>query len=517
MILLLMSVNLCFGESPAEVIKEKKYEDAIREHRKAIEESKENLAKAALVKELGDLFASRGDFENAGKEYVRALSLSRNFSENDRLQMATRMSWGKRFDEAIAELRRLLADNSKNLMARIQLARALSWSGRLQESLQEADRVLATSPDHKDALLVRANALRWQGHLEKAILIYLKILDKEEDFDSRLGLTYAYLSAGNRRAAKESRRLLKPQYPYQDKDLKQLDFAMGRAINPNFGAGYSYYSDSDDNRAHRYFLAGGFWLENWKFDFNYRHAEAKDNAREGRAEDFSLKSYSKVTPSFGIGGGLGLVQFKHNTNADYITWNLRADANFWNGAAGLAFAVEGFTYTAQLIENEIRVSNLTLTRSQRITDRVSFFGAYSYRDYSDDNRAHDFLLSPIYTLYLKNPRINLGYRFRYLNFNRQSGSGYFDPNDFMANQIFISLNFEHDTFYFYLEPYGGYQSFRRYGDNNTGFFGGGSGVFGLNLSKNVLVEANAEGGNYALGAAAGFNYYLVGLRLQIFF
>jgi hypothetical protein len=126
------------------------------------------------------------------------------------------------------------------------------------------------------------------------------------------------------------------------------------------------------------------------------------------------------------------------------------------------------------------------------------------------------MLSPVYTLYPKNPRINLGYRFRYLNFNRQSGSGYFDPNDFMANQIFISLNFEHDKFYLYLEPYGGYQSFRRYGDNNTGFFGGGSGVFGFNLSKNVLLEASAEGGNYALGAAAGFNYYLVGFRLQIF-
>ncbi len=103
-----------------------------------------------------------------------------------------------------------------------------------------------------------------------------------------------------------------------------------------------------------------------------------------------------------------------------------------------------------------------------------------------------------------------------MNFNRQSGSGYFDPNDFVANQIFVSLSFEGDKFCLYIETYGGYQSFRRYGDNNAGFFSGGSGVFGLNLSKNVLLEANAEGGNYALGAAAGFNYYLVGFRLQIF-
>jgi hypothetical protein len=28
---------------------------------------------------------------------------------------------------------------------------------------------------------------------------------------------------------------------------------------------------------------------------------------------------------------------------------------------------------------------------------------------------------------------------------------------------------------------------------------------------------NAEGGNYALGTAAGWRYYLIGLRLDIYF
>jgi hypothetical protein len=55
------------------------------------------------------------------------------------------------------------------------------------------------------------------------------------------------------------------------------------------------------------------------------------------------------------------------------------------------------------------------------------------------------------------------------------------------------------------------------GSITTVFFGGGNGALGLYLSKNILFELNGEGGNYALGAAAGFNYYLVGFRLQIFF
>ncbi|MDI6753525.1 MAG: hypothetical protein QME78_03930 [Thermodesulfobacteriota bacterium] len=514
-IILFGGSDKCFSMTPAKLAQEGKYEDAIEAYKKALEESKDNMAKAVLHKELGDLFGSRGDFKSAAGEYVKALSLSQNFSENDRLQMAIYMSWGKRLKEAMAELQFILRGNPENSIARINFARVLSWSGQLHESIKEIDKVLETHPNNKDALLVKANALRWQGHFKKAIIIYRGVLEKEEDYDSRLGLTYAYLSAGDIKAAKESKKFLRPQYSYQEKDLRQLNLDMDKVIKPNFGGGYSYYDDSDDNRLYRYSLSSGFWVDNWKLDFNYRHIDAKDNTRNTRAEEFFLKIYSKPKEFFGIGGGLGLVQFKNNTTADFLTWNIKADVNMLNGVAGLTIAREGFTDTAQLITNEIRITNLSLSLSQKLTDRFSIFGAYSYRDYSDDNKANDFQLTPSYSIYTKNPTINIGYRFRYLNFNRQSGSGYFDPNDFISHQIFTSLYLEKDKFYIYLEPYGGYQSFRRYGDSSSGFFGGGYGTLGFNLSKNFALEVNAEGGNYALGATAGFRYYLVGFSLKI--
>ncbi len=515
-IVVLFSYSPCFSKTPAELVQENKYGEAKEAYHKAIKESQDQAAKAILHKELGDLFASRGDFKNAGGEYVKALSLSRKFSEKDRLQMATRMSWGKWFDEAITELQLLLTDNPQNFMARIQLARVMSWTGRLRESLRETDRILEAQPDNKDALLVKANALRWQGHVGRAIILYRGILEKEEDFDSRMGLTYAYLSAGNIKAAKESRKFLKPKYPYQENDLKQLNVAMDRAISHNLGAGYSHYGDSDDNRTYRYFLDYGFWLDNWKMDFHYRHTGAKDNSSDVGAEELSFKTYSKPKEFLGLGGGVGVVQFKNGTNSNFLTWNMRTDVNVWNGVAGLALSGEGITDTAQLIKNQIRATSLGLSLSQRLMDRVFILGSYSYRDYSDSNHVNDFLFSPAYSIYTRNPTINLGYRFRYLNFSRQSGGGYFDPHDFISHQAFISLSFEHEKFYVYIEPYGGYQSFNRYGENKADFFGGGSGTLGLNLSKNILLEVNAEGGNYAMGAAAGFNYYLVGIRLQLF-
>lgn len=516
-IIIFFSHGICFPMTPADLFKEGKYDEAVEAYREVIEGSKDDIAKASLHKELGDLFVSRGDFRSAAREFIKALRLFQNFSEADRLQMAIYMSWGEKLNEALVELNSIVSKTPENFRARLHLARVLSWTGQLRQSIGEIDKVLVTHPDDRDALLVKANALRWQGHFDRAMIIYQRILEKEEDFDSRLGLVYANLSAGNIKAAKESRQFLKPQYPYQEKDLNQLNEHMDRTIEPNLGAGYSYYNDTDENRVYRYFLPFGFWFDNWKFDLNYRHTDAKDDTRNKSAEDLFIKTYSKVTAFFGIGGGVGLVQFNNNATSDFLIWNIKTDVNIGNGAAGLTLAEEGLTDTAQLIENEIRFTNYSLYLSQKLTDTFSIFGTYSYRDYSDHNNVHDFSFSPSYILYKKNPTINLGYRFRYLNFNRQSGSGYFDPNDFISHQIFASLHFEKERYYIYVEPYGGYQSYRRYGGYNNGFFGGGYGALGLNLSKNIGLELNAEGGNYALGAAAGFNYYLVGFKLQIFF
>ena len=118
--------------TPADLVKEGKYDEAMEAYRKAIEESKDDMAKAVLHKELGDLFASRGDFKNAAREFVKALRLSRNFSENDRLQMAIHMSWGEKLNEAMAELKFILSENPENFKARIHFARVLSWAGQLR-------------------------------------------------------------------------------------------------------------------------------------------------------------------------------------------------------------------------------------------------------------------------------------------------------------------------------------------------------------------------------------------------
>ncbi|OGW48082.1 MAG: hypothetical protein A2Y66_00360 [Nitrospirae bacterium RBG_13_41_22] len=498
------------------VDKEKRNDEAIEAYRKAIEGAKDDKERATLYKELGDIFVVKEDFKNAADEFKQALSLSRHFSEKERRQIAIYYSWINRLDDAITELELILKENPSNLEARINLARVLSWSGRLDEAIDEADKVIEVSPENKDALLVKSNSLQWKGKYKKAIPLYERVLEKGEGFDARLGLAYSYLNTGDITAAKRSWNFLEPAYSYQERELEKFQDHMEKIIRPNFDMRYSYYNDSDDNIVNRYLLGFSFWLGNWKNDIQYQHIDAKDNIRDGRVENVSLMTYSKIAKSLGVGGRIG-TSFLHNDGNDsYFTGHLKADLDVLNGTIGVSVERDVFADTAELIENRIRVTNTNLYVSQAITDSLSLFCSYRYGDYSDDNNANDFQISPRYTIFIKNPTINLRYKFRYLNFNRQSSSGYFDPNDFLSHQIIVSAYLEKNKLYAYLEPFIGYQSFRRYGDKSDDIIGGAYGYLGVKITKNISLELNAEGGNYAVETTAGWNYFMVGFRLLAF-
>ncbi len=85
-----------------------------------------------------------------------------------------------------------------------------------------------------------------------------KVYEKGEDFETSLGLSYAYLSAGNIKSAKDTSKELKPEYPYQEKELNEFHYTLDRTIGPVFDTKYSYYHDSDDNNVNRFSL--GFWF-----------------------------------------------------------------------------------------------------------------------------------------------------------------------------------------------------------------------------------------------------------------
>jgi thioredoxin-like negative regulator of GroEL len=489
----------------------------IDELRQAVRSTTDRSAQAKLYKQLGDALIEHDNIEQAAAAFSEALAAGReNFSANERLQMAIYLSWADRLRDSTDELNRLLAEDPKNIHARTHLARVLSWSGELGAAIVEADKVLRDAPDHKEALLVKADALQWQGRYVDAIPIYQKILARDNDFDARVGLSRCLLAVRNRTGALENLNALKPGNARQTRELEKLTEAINQETGPTIEARYNHYHDSDRNNYDRYSLAGDFWNENQKYGLSFRHTDAQDPTRNNRAEDILFRIYSRLTDTVGAGAGIGFTQLDDHHTTNFPTGFVRFDTRLFGGSVGANLTHEVLSDTAELIENRIRMTNVGLYLSQPLTERFSVYGGYNYKTFSDGNHANDLQLTSQYAIYLT-PRIVIGDRFRFLDYLEQSHSGYFDPNNYIANRVFSSIYYEHRFFYTYLEGYLGYQSFRRDGASTKEFIHGGSGSLGVKPMSNLAIEVNVEGGNFAAGSVAGFNYFIIGPRVLFTF
>lgn len=485
---------------------------------KGLEAAVGDAAEARAHKRIGDHHAAGGEYREAAQAYATALSLARErFSEEERTGMAVTMSWGGRIREAVEELRLVLAKDPGNVKARTHLSRSLSWLGRTDEAIAEAEEVLNESPEDVEALLAKANALRYRGDNEAAAPIYRRILEIDDNFQARLGLAYVQLSRGDFSAARKEGARLRPQYPYQEKERTDLEATIARATRPGLAPAYTYYKDTDDNRVHRYSASTGFSVRNWKLALAYRHTDARDLTRSAKADDLSVSAYSKVFPRLGIGAGAGATRLSDGDTRTFPAGHVRADASVSRGTIGIAVSRTVFAETAQLMENGIRFTSVAASIAWPLPYRLSVSGSYAYKDYSDDNASNDVQASVRYALRLAGPAVGLGYRIRSLDFDRESGGGYFDPGNYLAHQAFATLYLERGRVYTYLEPYYGHQSFTRTGARTSDWFGGGNGALGLRLAQRVSFEIRGEGGDYAAGAATGFRYYLLGARLNATF
>ncbi len=479
----------------------------------AISGVKNKKEEAVLRKKLGDQYAAQEDYPRAADEFLAALSLDpKAFTRQERLQMAIAISWADRFDDAAAVLRAILAEDPEDRDARIHLAKVLSWSDKLPEAEDEADRVLRDDPGNQEALLVKANTIRWRGDARASIPVYEKALAQGENFDVRLGLAFAYLDAGEKETAKTISAPLEPVYPYQKKELARFSDALCAAQTWRLGVSYSYYSDSDKNTVNRYGLLYGLRSGGWDTELAYRFTDAKDPVRHERAEDLGIATQRKFD-RFDTGAGVGI---DRANDVSLVTGQARASTDTAWGAIGVSAAREALTDTAELIKNRIARSSGALNVTETASPRISFNERYIYSGYSDGNNSQDLWLGAKYAVTTVVPKISVGYRFRYWDFRRQSRSGYFDPEDFVSNQLSVSFYTEQNGYYAYLEPYGGYQSYTRYGTSTGSTFFGFNGSAGWTMKKCTAFEVFAEGSNYA-GTVAGFNYFQVGFRLTAYF
>ncbi len=431
--------------------------------------------------------------------------------------MASVLLWAGRLDEARTKHIKILDEHPMFISARIQLARVLLESGELDAALKEVDHVLRVDPENREAILFRASVQRIKGNFRPAIATINELIKKQDDFVTREELTNAYLFSNYRIATDKNLLLLKPAFPYEEASISVLKERRDIRFNPSISPGFTYFHSNDDNDIWRYFLNGTAWIGNWKTEIDYIHTDAKDIDGSIATDGVTLSTYSRMPFYGGIGGSIGLADSGRD-----IAWSVRGDVDIPDGSIGAMVGVDNVSDTAAVMRNHIKVLSTASSLDYRLTDRIALSATYNYRDYSDNNNANDIMGSASFLVLRRPAAITIGYRGRYLNFKRNAGDGYFDPQYFNSSALFVNLAFEFGPIYGFVEPYGGYQSFTFNEEGNYSYFGGGGGLLGYRFSKHLAVEANAEGGNYALGAnsetldANGqWIYYLVGARLII--
>jgi tetratricopeptide (TPR) repeat protein len=488
---------------------------AAPEQRQRIGQTAGDRERAEMHKRLGDGFAERQELPQAASEYLAALSLWREFPAEERFRMARVLSWAGRLDESIAELDRILAADPGNRPARIHLARCLSWKGKLRRSEKEIGRVLAAHPGDREAMLVKANLLRWRGDLKRSIALYREALGGEEDFDAVTGLSYAFLSAGDVRRARAERRLLRAEYPYQEKEIAELDRALRSAARPSVDAGYAYYDDSDGNRLDKYQASLSAWASVARVGLDLRTFDARDDAgRTANARHASLGVSARLAESLGFGAAAGLLESRAGGTRRFGTGSARLHLLVPRGGVSASAAREVLTDTAELIGRSVRVSAYQVSLSQYLGRGVTADGSFGHREYSDDNRSEDLMLSARFAFDVKDPNVSAGYRFRYRDFARETGSGYFDPSNYLSHAAFLALSYDGKRVVAALEPYGGHEAFDRRGARTSHWMGGGSGSLGVKFGEGWVLEANAEGGTNSSGSVTGFDYYQAGVRVR---
>lgn len=470
--------------------------------------------KAMIHKKQGDELFLREDLYSAAKEYLEAWRLSRDFPKEEVLRMAIRISWANFLKESEQILRELLEKHPEYYEATIHLARVLSWQDKQHEALRTIEKVLSVDPQNYDAMLVKANSLRYLGRPDLSLKLTDHLLVKREDFDVRLSKTYALANLKLPKEAKRNLDFLKPLYPYQEGELRKLKEHLKTTFGPSLSTGISYFQDSDENEVWIKKIGIDAALANYIISINYNHITASDHNYYRTAEELKGSIERRLNDRVLLQGGLNFLKSRDNI---FLTPRLRINTFLHTGDLTLFYDKSILVDSRLLIDNIIRVNSFGFNIAQRLTDFLTIYGFYSYRTYSDNNKANVLNGVLLYKLRPYNPYLAIGLRTTYMDFKRQTQKGYFDPENFWSNQLFVSISQNRENYKLFIEPYVGYQSFERYNKYQTDKILGLASSFTYKVLTNLEITVNADGGNYAGGTTTGWKYYQVGLSIRAYF
>ncbi len=446
-------------------------------------------------------------------------SKAHQLSSAERLDLIRVLAQCDKPDIAITELEDFIQEQPTFVEAQLLLANQLSWNGRLLEAEAVAENILTLSPDHREARLIQANAANWRGDYFTALPIYRELLLEEEEFEVRLNYTYALLATGDYHEAKISRWWLYAASQLKKNSLFEVNQALFDQARQSVSWKTEYLAEQGGSQRLDHGLSFNFPFNLSGMSLKLRHQRATapwvDTVEE--VDELMLEGRWRQSSAWRVAGQLGWItggstQEVGNLNAE-ISSMLQMQRWLWD----IKWSHELFDDSAAILANNIQRQDLYSDLQYMFSDWLRVNGSLQTTHYSDDNHSYEAVFHARYALSLLKPRVEIGYKYFQQGFQRQSGGGYYSPEQNYSQQLTLGFNRSNEKLVTYGEMFYGRQTTVMAGldarDNVAGL--------ALNLNYNIRnrlsVNAGVEAGHYALSRPNGYYYYMVTSGLSFFF
>ncbi len=469
----------------------------------------------------GMLLSWERRYDEALERYDRLLAREPD-NERASLERAKVLSWDRRYEEAAAAFAVLLERDPGNIDARLGRARTLSWSGRQEPARAEYLAVLDEQPDSAEAMVGIAQTWAWSGRPEQARPWYERALRTRPDMrEARLGLAYLDLWHGGRAAATESVRRLRADYP-DDGEVAELAEAYRKAGAPWVRGTYDRIEDTDDNDLNIWRAEGGWWpLGRADLRVGWALWDMRAPGRSAEVQQlWAVLGWRPIADhlfSFRLGNDRRelTVGDSDNETVGGVTWTWDA-LPAWDVIAAVQH--DTFKYSTDILDGPGNTIDTYEAKTEgRVGERWRVTGAIGGWDISDGNSRLTLDAGTAYGFEVGRIRMEAGYDFRFMDYDRDLDSGYFDPQDFTAHLLHARGRgrFAADRAYWDALLMTGVQSFTLGGiDVSNDRVFGVQGLVGTRIAESFDLELYARVTDYAQQTATGFESREFGLRLR---
>jgi hypothetical protein len=241
---------------------------------------------------------------------------------------------------------------------------------------------------------------------------------------------------------------------------------------------------------------------------------AHDQIGSERFESTVISIHKDLSETFGLGGGFGMVR---TDGWSGFVGSFQAHGKLLGTEITASIARDFIASEADAIRARIAQTDFGLSASYELSKRISSDFEFHHKLYSDHNSSNEFEWTPKYTFDIRKTKLEVGYKFAYTAFARNTDHGYWAPQQVLSHNLFAAWAFDWVKTYGRVELSGGPDFVKESGPQSVGPSSGGLGVsaavaLGFRPTENMMVEFYLNGEQ-----SPGWRSTNTGLSLKYFY